>query len=104
MGIPHMRPNLTILIGSLSEYHSCGKVASKQILNIAIGFFNLGDAPATVLLNFWDIGLPTASGRALEMFDCIEGIRLGVQKEEYAATVAAHGSRVYRCRVVKRND
>lgn len=70
----------------------------------AIGFFNLGDAPATVLLNFWDIGLPTASGRALDMFDCIEGVSLGVQKEEYAATVAAHGSRVYRCRVVKRND
>lgn len=47
MGIPHMRPNRRIFIGSLSEYHSCGKVASKQILNIAIGFFNLSSAASS---------------------------------------------------------
>ena len=67
--------------------------------DLAVGFFNFGDAPAHVELHFWDLGLPLGSGIGLDFNDCLTGANLGVQKESYAQKVEPHGCRVYRCRL-----
>ncbi|WP_253205373.1 hypothetical protein [Clostridium estertheticum] len=38
--------------------------------DIAIGFFNLSDTQRELSLQFWDIGIPYASGISLSMYDC----------------------------------
>ena len=48
----------------------------------------------------WDIGLTVGSGKNLDFYDCIEHKNIGVKKERYSEVVAAHGSKVYRCKVV----
>ena len=68
--------------------------------DIAVGMFNMGDVQAMVTVDFWDMGLTVSSGKNLEFFDCIEHKKLGIKKERYSETVAAHGSKVYRCKVV----
>ena len=68
--------------------------------DIAVGMFNMGDVPAMVTVDFWDMGLTVSAGRNLEFFDCIEHKNLGIKKERYSETVAAHSSKVYRCKVV----
>ena len=68
--------------------------------DIAVGMFNLGDVPAMVTVDFWDMGLTVSSGRNLEFYDCIEHENIGVKKEIFSDTVAAHGSKVYRCKMV----
>jgi alpha-galactosidase len=65
--------------------------------NFAIGFFNFSDVPANVTLNFWDMGIMSSAGCSLRFYDCLEHRDLGLQKECYVPTVAAHGCRVYRC-------
>lgn len=70
--------------------------------DIAIGLFNMGDVPTMVAIDFWDMGFTTSAGRSLEFFDCIEHKHLGKKEEMFSDTVAAHGSKVYRCRVVKK--
>lgn len=65
----------------------------------AVGFFNFGDGPAHVELHFWDLGLSLQAGCGLEFYDCLKHEPLGVQKEYFAATVEAHGCRLYRCRL-----
>ncbi|MCC8076537.1 MAG: glycoside hydrolase family 27 protein [Clostridiales bacterium] len=67
----------------------------------AIGFFNFSDVAARVSLNFWDMGLSVSSECALRFHDCISHEELGVQREIFAPTVAAHGCQVYRCRIVE---
>jgi alpha-galactosidase len=68
--------------------------------DVAIGLFNMGDVPARVAVDFWDMGLTAGSGRALDFYDCIRQEPLGIKKEMFSEVVAAHGSRVYRCKVV----
>ena len=68
--------------------------------DIAVGMFNLGDVPAMVTVDFWDMGLTAGSGRALEFYDCMKHENIGVKKEIFSETVAAHGSKVYRCKMV----
>lgn len=68
--------------------------------DIAVALFNMGDVPAMVTVDFWDIGLTVGSGRNLAFYDCIEHKNIGVKKERYSEVVAAHGSKVYRCKVV----
>ncbi len=63
----------------------------------ALGFFNFSDVAANVTLNFWELGLPAASGWGLSFVDCFSGEALGVKREFFAPTVPAHGGRVYRC-------
>ena len=53
-----------------------------------------------VTVDFWDMGLTASAGKNLEFFDCIEHKNIGIKKEIYSETVAAHGSKVYRCRMV----
>ena len=66
--------------------------------DIAVGMFNMGDVPAMVTIDFWDMGLTASAGRNLEFFDCVEHKNIGIKKEIFSETVAAHGSKVYRCK------
>lgn len=66
-----------------------------------IGFFNFSDVAASVTLDFWDIGLPAASGRGLRFVDCLTGEEVGTQREIFAPIVSAHGCKVYRCEVMQ---
>lgn len=68
--------------------------------DIAVALFNMGDVPATVTLDFWDMGLTVSAGKNLEFYDCMEHKNIGIMKESFSEVVAAHGSKVYRCKVV----
>ena len=68
--------------------------------DVAVGMFNMGDVPAMAVVDFWDLGLTVSSGMALEFYDCIDHENLGKKKERFSAKVPAHGSKVYRCKVV----
>ena len=70
--------------------------------DIAVAMFNMGDVPADVTVDFWDFGLPASAGKRLEFFDCIRQEHLGGKEEMFSDTVAAHGSKVYRCRMVSK--
>lgn len=67
----------------------------------AIGMFNFGDRAGEMSLQFWDIGLPAASGRGLSMYDCWKHEELGVFTERFVTTVEPHGCMVLRAKVVK---
>ena len=66
----------------------------------AVGMFNFGDAAGEMSLQFWDIGLPYASGKGFEIYDCWEHKELGRFTERYAATVEPHDCKVLRLRLV----
>jgi len=68
--------------------------------DLAIGFFNLSDSQREISLQFWDIGLPYASGISLSLYDCWEHKELGVFKERFAPTVPAHDCLVVRAKLV----
>ena len=68
--------------------------------DVAIGFFNLSDDQREMSLQFWDMGLPYASGMSLSMYDCWEHKELGVFKERFAPTIPAHDCMVVRAKLV----
>lgn len=68
----------------------------------AIGMFNFGDKKSEMSLQFFDIGLPAASGRALELYDCYTHSVIGTFTERYAVEVESHDSLMLRAKVVKR--
>ena len=98
-----------IAINQAPESRSCNKLSTygsldafvlvKQLCggDLAVGFFNFGDAAAHVELHFWDLGLPLAGGFGLHFRDCLAHSDLGIQTESYSEKVAAHGCRLYRC-------
>lgn len=67
----------------------------------AIGMFNFGDRAGEMSLQFWDIGLTTASGRGLFVYDCWKHEELGTFTERFCTTVEPHGCVVLRAKVVK---
>lgn len=67
---------------------------------LAIGFFNLSDTERELTVQFWDMGLPYASGLGLSLYDCWEHKELGVYKERYAVTVPSSDCMVLRGRLV----
>lgn len=67
----------------------------------AIGMFNFGDRAGEMSLQFWDIGLTTASGRGLSVYDCWKHKELGTFTERFVTTVEPHGCVVLRAKVVK---
>lgn len=67
----------------------------------AIGMFNFGDRAGEMSLQFWDIGLTTASGRGLSVYDCWKHEELGTFTERFVTTVEPHGCVVLRAKVVK---
>ncbi|TCM99694.1 alpha-galactosidase [Paenibacillus sp. BK033] len=68
---------------------------------LAIGFFNLSDDQRELSLQFWDIGLPYASGFSLSLYDCWEHKELGIFKERFAPVVPAHDCLIVRAKLVK---
>lgn len=69
--------------------------------SLAIGLFNLGDRKAEMSLPFWDMGIPSAAGIGLEMYDCWAHKSEGAFTERYATLLEPHGCRVFRAKVVK---
>lgn len=67
----------------------------------AVGMFNFGDRAGEMSLQFWDIGLTTASGRGLSVYDCWKHEELGTFTERFCTTVEPHGCMVLRAKVVK---
>ena len=67
----------------------------------AIGMFNLSDNPSEMSLQFFDIGLPTASGYALEFHNCYTKENEGKFTERRSLRVEPHDCYMYRCKVVK---
>ena len=70
--------------------------------DVAVGMFNMGDVPAMAVVDFWDLGLTVSSGMAMEFYYCIDNENLGKKRERFSVKVPAHGSKVYRCKVVPR--
>lgn len=68
--------------------------------DIAVAMFNMGDTPTKVAVDFYDMGLTVHAGKGLEFYDCIDHKAVGVKTEMFSEIVAAHGAKVYRCRVV----
>jgi len=71
----------------------------------AIGFFNFSDEPG----NYWNsyllldqIGLPESTGKTLLMRDLWSGEEVKVTDGIVSPAVAAHGCRLFRCKVVDR--
>lgn len=68
--------------------------------DLAIGLFNLSDQNRELTIQFWDLGLPYASGIALSMYDCHEHKELGTFKERFAVTVPSCDCMVVRAKLV----
>lgn len=66
-----------------------------------IGMFNFGEVNAEMSLQFWDIGLPYASGRGLELYDCWAHKSIGTFTERYVTTLDPHACVVFHAKVVK---
>ena len=89
----------------IKQWHNPDNVFSlvKPLANgdYAIGMFNFGDRAGEMSLQFWDIGLPAASGRGLSVYDCWKHEELGTFTERFVTTVEPHGCAVLRAKVVK---
>ncbi len=68
--------------------------------DVAMGLFNLSDAQRELTVQFWDMGLPYASGMALSLYDCWEHKEIGKFKERFAVTVPACDCVVVRGKLV----
>ena len=67
----------------------------------AIGFFNFSDKASVMTLNFWDIGLSSAAGIQLRLYDCLLNQESGTARELLAPEIPAHGCKIYRCRALR---
>ena len=70
--------------------------------DIAVGFFNLGDADERGYLYFETLGIPDAAGVNLKMTDAMTGEDFGVKREFVDLVVLKHDCRVFRCTPVAR--
>lgn len=68
--------------------------------DLAIGLFNLSDTQRELTVQFWDMGIPYASGTALSLYDCWEHKDLGTFKERFAVTVSSCDCVVVRAKIV----
>ena len=68
--------------------------------DLAIGLFNFSDNTRELTVQFWDMGIPAASGAALSMYDCWEHKELGIFKERFAAHVPSGDCVVLRAKLV----
>ncbi len=67
----------------------------------AIGFFNLSDQAVSQSLQIWDMGLPTAAGYGLKLYDLWAHEEAGVACEHITHTLDAYDCRVYRASLVR---
>ncbi len=75
-------------------------VKALQNGDLAIGLYNFSDTQRELTVQFWDMGIPAASGAALLLYDCWEHKELGVFKERFAATVPSGDCVVLRAKMV----
>ncbi|MBQ7783131.1 MAG: glycoside hydrolase family 27 protein [Oscillospiraceae bacterium] len=67
----------------------------------AVGMFNFGDKTSEMSLQFYDIGLPSASGRGLEVYDCYKHETIGTYTYSIAVEIPSHYCMMFSCKVVK---
>jgi hypothetical protein len=65
------------------------------------GMFNFGDKTSEMSLQFYDIGLPSASGRGLEIYDCYKHEIIGTYTERLAVEIPSHDCMMFRAKLVK---
>ena len=68
--------------------------------DIAVGFFNFGDAAAAARLNLDELGLPESTGKTLQMHEVWSGETVTVKNGTFIHSINAYDSLVYRCKVV----
>lgn len=75
----------------------------KQLSNgdYAFVMVNFSDVKSEMSLQFWDIGLSTAAGRGLDIYDCWEQKELGTFSERFCAQIEPHDCLILRAKVVK---
>lgn len=69
--------------------------------DLAIGLFNLTDDRREMSLQFWDLGIPSASGIKLDLYDVWEEKNLGVFSERFHPTIDGHDCIVVKAHIVK---
>lgn len=69
--------------------------------DVAIGLFNLSDAPRTMHFSCEDLGLAIGTHRTLALHDVWSGAEEAMTNELMLASVPAHGCRVWRARLVE---
>ena len=67
----------------------------------ALAFINMSEAQSTIHCELVDLGLPVASGFALEVRDVFTGESLGKKADYFNQVVPGHDMRLYLCRLVK---
>ncbi|MCL2547145.1 MAG: glycoside hydrolase family 27 protein [Oscillospiraceae bacterium] len=67
----------------------------------AIGLFNLDDMSTKASVQFWDMGLPVASGYGFKLRDLWAREEVGVVKEGMNMQIDAYSCKVYRAELVK---
>lgn len=75
-------------------------VKALQNGDLAIGLYNFSDTPRELTVQFWDMGIPAASGAALSLYDCWDKKELGIFKERFAVTVPSADCVVLRAKLV----
>jgi alpha-galactosidase len=75
--------------------------ASAAECDYAVAMINIGDVKAEMSLQFYDIGLPYASGLGLEFYDCWKHEVIGFFTERASIDIESHECRVFRCKVRK---
>ncbi len=68
--------------------------------DLAIGLFNLSDTQRELSVQFWDMGLPYASGVSLSLYDCWQQKELGIFSERFAPAVPAEDCIILRAKLV----
>ena len=91
---------LTVSVSNLNGDEAFVLVKVLSNGDLAIGLFNLSDQNRELTIQFWDLGLPFASGMALSMYDCHEHKELGTFKERFAVTVPSCDCMVVRAKLV----
>ena len=69
--------------------------------SLAIGLFNLSDRRSEMSLQFWDMGITSAAGMGLELYNCWTHENEGVFTERCARVIESHGCQVFRGKLVK---
>jgi len=92
--------NVFSLIKPLSAV-SNGDAASTTGGDYAVAMINISDVKAEMSLQFYDIGLPYASGLGLEFYDCWKHEIIGFFTERASIDIEPHECRVFRCKVKK---
>lgn len=67
----------------------------------AIGMFNFSDKTSEMSLQFWDLGISSAQGYGLQMYECWTDKDEGVFSERYCVNIESHDCRMFRAKLVK---